>query len=360
VRQIAVALGPRSYTITVGAGALRRLGETVRWLDRPRVAVVSSPRVWRAHGAALGAAVGPRAFTRVLVPDGEKAKTLRTVEKVHDALLDAGFGRDGLVVAFGGGVIGDMAGFAAATYMRGIDYVQAPTTLLAMVDSAIGGKVGVNHPRAKNLLGAFHQPRGVVSDVALLATLPARQVQAGAYEMLKAGLIADRALFESLEAAPPRLAGWDPAAMLAAVGAACHVKAVIVGDDEREGGRRRLLNLGHTAGHAFEAATRYRRLTHGEAVGWGLLVAAWIAEARGRLSAGDHERIRRAVDRLGPRPEISDLGLGAVLEALGRDKKARAGRVPFILPTGIGRVEVDDAVPPAVLKAALRAVAGLR
>jgi 3-dehydroquinate synthase len=303
--------------------------------------VVSSPRVWRHQGAALARVLGPD-VPHVLVPDAEARKSGRTLDRVHDAFLEAGLARDGLVLAFGGGVIGDLAGFAAATYMRGVDWVGVPTTLLSMVDSSIGGKVGINHPRAKNLIGAFHQPRAVVADLRVLATLPAREARSGAYEILKCGVVADRA--------PESLATWP--GLEAAVAAACGIKASIVARDEREGGLRRVLNFGHTVGHALETVTGYRRLTHGEAVGWGMIAATWIAAGRGLLPDAERDEILAGVESLGRRPPVADLAEDAILTALARDKKARAGQVPFVLPTAIGSVVIEP-VAPDEIRAAL-------
>jgi 3-dehydroquinate synthase len=294
------------------------------------------------------------------VPDGERYKSRRTLEAVYDAFLDAGLGRDGLVVALGGGVVGDLAGFAAASWMRGVDWVVVPTTLLAMVDSSIGGKVGVNHARAKNMIGAFHQPRAVVIDPELLATLPPRELRSGAYEVLKCGVLGDAALFARLRGAPEGLAGWDEAALDDAIATACRIKADVVSRDEREGHLRHVLNLGHTIGHALEAVTGYRRFTHGEAVGWGLIGACWIACRRGMLAEPAFQAIAEAVDRIGPRPRLSDLDQERILEAISHDKKARAGRVPFVLPTAIGRVVVRDDVTRAEIQAALRALSERR
>jgi 3-dehydroquinate synthase len=254
----------------------------------------------------------------------------------------------------GGGVVGDAAGFAAAVYMRGIDYIQVPTTLLAMVDSSIGGKTAINHDSAKNLIGAFHQPRAVLIDPELLATLPKRELQSGAYEILKCAVLLDPKLFRLFESG--QLADWSRSDLTRAIACACRIKARIVSSDEREGGRRRLLNLGHTIGHALEAVTGYRRFSHGEAVGWGLIGAAAIARARGLLEARAFDRITSAVDRLGPRPPMADLRDAAVLAALAHDKKARAGRVPFLLPHAVGRVRVHGDVTRAEIVSALRAL----
>ena len=356
--EIPIDLGERSYPITIGHGLLGSLHDLLRPLKGRRIALVSSRKVWGLHGRRLEASVkrlGP--VSRVLVPDGEKNKSLTTLAAVHDGLAAAGMGRDGLVVAFGGGMVGDLAGFAAATYMRGVMWVQVPTTLLAMVDSSVGGKVGVNHARAKNLIGAFHQPKAVVSDPALLETLPLRQLRSGAYEVLKCGVIADRTLFDGLRAAPPGLTGWRGIDVENAVASACRIKADIVEKDEREDGLRRVLNLGHTLGHALEAATGYRRFTHGEAVGWGMVGEAWIAKERGLLSEPDCDGIASAVDHLGPRPRVSDLSPAKVLAALRQDKKARNGKVACVLPTEIGGVTIEPDVRPAEIRRALKVMA---
>jgi 3-dehydroquinate synthase len=356
--EIPIELGERRYSVSIGHGLLALLPDLLgRFADRPSV-VVSNHRVWSLHGARLERGLrrlGP--LKRVLIPDGEVHKSRATLERLHDAFLAAGLGRDALVVAFGGGVVGDVAGFAAASYMRGLDWVQVPTTLLAMVDGSIGGKVGINHPKAKNLIGAFHQPRAVVSDPSLLETLPPREVRSGAYEILKAGLIADRALVKALARAPAGLAGWDRIDLENAVASACRVKAEVVERDEREAGLRRVLNLGHTLGHALEAVTRFKRFTHGEAVGWGLIGAAWIARRRELLAESSFDAIAATVDRLGPRPRVSDLPAAQILQAVARDKKARRGRVAFVLPVALGRVVIRADVQPAEIRRALLVMA---
>ncbi len=356
--EIPVELGARRYLISVGEGLGRRLAEPLADLRGRPVALVASRRVFALHGKpvqrALGA-LGP--VNVVLAPDGERYKGQATLQGFYDAFLDAKLGRDGLVVAFGGGVVGDVAGYAAATYMRGVDWVGVPTTLLSMVDSSVGGKVGINHPRGKNLIGAFHQPRAVVIDPAFLATLPPRELRSGAYEVLKCGILGDPALFERMRRAPAGLRGRTGTDVESAIAAACRLKADVVTKDEREGGLRRVLNLGHTIGHALEAVTRYRRFTHGEAVGWGLVAVCVLARRRGLLDAVACDAILAAVDRIGPRPRVSDLPSREILAALARDKKARAGRVPFILPTGIGRVAVHDDVAADEIRQALKAMA---
>jgi 3-dehydroquinate synthase len=356
--EIPVELGQRRYAVAVGEGLSRRLPDLLAGLPAERIAVVAGRRVLALHGRAVLRSLRRLGPVHVVpVPDGERHKNRRTLEAVYDAFLEARLGRDGLVVAFGGGVVGDLAGYAAATWMRGVDWVGVPTTLLSMVDSSIGGKVGINHAKGKNLIGAFHQPRAVVVDPAFLSTLPARELRSGAYEILKCGILGDPALFDSIRGASPGLQGWGGAAVESAIAAACRIKARVVASDEREGGLRRVLNLGHTIGHALEATTLYRRFTHGEAVGWGLVGATAIARRRGRLPEAAAEAIASAVDHLGPRPPVSDLRPSAILEALGRDKKARGGRVPFVLPVAIGRVEVADDVGRPEILSALREMA---
>jgi 3-dehydroquinate synthase len=356
--EIPVELGAHRYPILVGRGLAPVLPDLFDWLRDRRMVVVSSPRVWTRHGDRLGWA--RRAATRaepILVPDGERHKTRATLAAIHDRFVDAGLRRDGVVIAVGGGVIGDVAGFAAATYMRGVSWVVVPTTLLSMVDSAIGGKVGINHPKAKNMIGAIHQPRAVVSDPAFLDTLPLREVRGGAYEILKCGILGDRSLFRAMQEAPAGLLGWRSTEVGSAIASASRIKAEIVAKDEHEEGLRRVLNLGHTLGHALEAVTHYRRFTHGEAVGWGLLGAAAIARGRGLLKDTAFEAVVSAVEHIGPRPLLSDLSSAEILDAVSRDKKARAGKVPFILPFGIGRVVIRDDVTTAEVRRALRAMA---
>jgi 3-dehydroquinate synthase len=356
--EIPVELGERRYVISVGHGLASLLPELLQAVRGRRTVAVASSTVWRRHRRLLERplrALGP--LHLCLVPDGERFKTRRTLDAVYDEFLRARLGRDGLVVALGGGVVGDLAGFAAATWMRGVDWVGVPTTLLAMVDSSIGGKVGINHAQAKNMVGAFHQPRAVVIDPGFLTTLPPRELRSGVYEILKCAILGDRALFDSLQRAPHGLVGWPRPELDNAIATACRIKAEVVERDEREGDLRYVLNLGHTLGHALEAVTRYRRYTHGEAVGWGLIAAAWIARWRGLLDEATFDAIGSAVDRLGPRPRISDLEPAELIEAVSHDKKARAGRVPFVLPTRIGHVAVYHDVKPPEIRRALRVLA---
>jgi 3-dehydroquinate synthase len=355
--EIPVDLGDERYPIAIGHGLVASLPALLAPMAGRHFVIVSDRRVFSLHGSRVEKPLRKLGHvSRVLIPGGERHKTRETLAAVHDAFVDAGLQRDGVVVAFGGGVVGDLAGFAAATYMRGVIWVQVPTTLLAMVDSSVGGKVGVNHPRAKNLLGAFHQPRAVVTDPSFLETLPPRERQSGAYELLKCGIIGDRALFQSMRRAPAGLQGWGRAELENAVASACRIKVEIVEKDAREDGLRRVLNLGHTLGHALEAVSGYRRFTHGEAVGWGLMGEAWIAERRGLLSASSFAAITAAVEALGPRPPVADLDPARILDAITHDKKGRQGRVPFVLPTAIGRVVIRGDVQQQEIRQALRAL----
>jgi 3-dehydroquinate synthase len=361
VIEVPVPLGERSYTISVGHGALARAGAVLPASKSRRVMVVSNARVWSLHGAQVEASLRPLGrLSRVLIADGERHKSWGTLRQLCDAFVGAGLGRDGVVVAVGGGVIGDVTGLAAAVYMRGIAWIQVPTTLLAMVDSSVGGKVAINHEQAKNLVGAFHQPRAVISDPRLLRTLPPREAQSGAYEILKCAVLADKALFRALCERVGPLQRWAEADLDHAIAAACRIKARIVAKDEREGGLRRVLNLGHTLGHALEAATRYARFTHGEAVGFGLIGASDIARRRGLLGEPTFQAIASAVDRLGPRPTLAGIEPRRILAALAHDKKAKDGRVPFILPRAVGRVTIRSDVTRAEVRAALRALARYR
>jgi 3-dehydroquinate synthase len=287
------------------------------------------------------------------VADGERFKQLSTVVRIYDALLSANADRGSTLVTFGGGVIGDMAGFAAATYLRGIPLVHVPTTLLAQVDSAIGGKVGVNHPLGKNLIGAFYQPHAVLVDPAVLATLPRREFRAGLYEVIKYGVTSSPGLFDRVARERKAIFARDPDVLAAVIGESCRIKASLVSADERETGPRRTLNFGHTAGHAIEVVTKYRRYRHGEAVAYGMLVAAQLAVNRGALAERDQKAIAELIASLGPLPAIADVSTGQILEAMRHDKKIVAGRLHFILPTAIGATSVVDDVSERELTDAL-------
>lgn len=352
--RVDVAAGPAGSTILVGEGVADRIGAL---LDEHRLGrrrfVVSSPIVWRFHGAQISRALG---VDPILIPDGERYKTLSTVARLYDALVRAGADRGSVLVAVGGGVVGDTAGFAAATFLRGIPLVHMPTTLLAQVDSAIGGKVGVNHPLGKNLIGAFHQPRLVAIDPLLLRTLPRREFRSGLYEVVKYGMIASRELFDLVARSTRELFARDPSVLAPAIVESCRIKARVVSRDERESGLRRILNYGHTVGHALEAVTRYRRFRHGEAIAIGMACEARVAMHMGLADSGLVEQQERLLARLGLPTAVRGVRTNAVLAAMRTDKKRRAGHVRMILPTQIGRAQIVDEVDPPALRAALSEV----
>ncbi len=355
--RISVRTSSAEYAVTIGGGISARLVGILDDVRFPaRRFIVSSTTVWRLHGDRFQSLT---AEEPILIPDGERFKTLSTVARIYDALVRAQADRGAGVVAIGGGVVGDVAGFAAATFLRGLPVAQVPTTLLAQVDSAIGGKTGVNHPAGKNLIGAFHQPAAVIVDPEVLGTLPRREFRAGLYEVVKCGVIASRLLFERVASGLPALFARDTAVLLPTIAECCQIKATVVGEDERESGRRRILNFGHTAGHALEAVTKYRRFRHGEAVGYGMLVAAELACVRGSLSAADRDGLRALIVAMGPLPPVADLDATEVVEAVARDKKVIDGKLHYVLPVAIGETVIADDVTGAELEQALRAV-GLR
>ncbi len=353
--RIDVPTPSRSYSITISDGALDRVGRTLDDLRAPeRRFIVSSPLVWRLHGPQL--ARGINAGEPILVPDGERFKLLPTVARIYDALVRAHAERASTLVTFGGGVIGDMAGFAAATYLRGIALVHVPTTLLGQVDSAIGGKVGVNHPLGKNLIGAFYQPHAVIVDPLVLGTLPRREFRAGLYEVIKYGMTSSATLFDRVARERQAIFSRAPETLTPIIAEACRIKAEVVSADEREAGLRRILNFGHTAGHALEAVTKYRRYRHGEAVGYGMLVAADLARARGALAESDRQALADLIASLGPLPPIADLSTAPIIEAMQHDKKMVGGRLHFVLPTAIGATTIVDDVTEKEIRSALKRV----
>jgi 3-dehydroquinate synthase len=344
----------RGYVITLGEGVLDRLPRLLDEAGAPaRRFVVSSPSIWRLHGRRLAGAVSTEP---ILVSDGERFKQLQTVSRVYDGLIESNADRTSTLITFGGGVIGDMAGFAAATYLRGIALVHVPTTLLAQVDSAIGGKVGVNHPMGKNMIGAFYQPHAVVIDPTVLSTLPRREFRAGLYEVVKYGMTSSPTLFERLTRDSSAVFARDPAVLAAVIGESCRIKASIVSVDEREAGPRRILNFGHTAGHALESVTGYRRFRHGEAVAHGMLVAAELGVHRGVLAAQDRKALGDLITSLGPLPPIGDVSAKQMIDAMRHDKKVVEGRLHYVLPTAIGATTIVNDVTEKELKAAMTRV----
>lgn len=343
--------GGRSYLIHIEAESLERLGEFVRAWCGPKglkAGVVTTETVAGLYLPVAGRSLGQAGYevTTVVIPDGEDQKNLATYGKILTRFIEARFERSSVIVPLGGGVVGDMAGFAAATLLRGVSFVQAPTTIVAQVDSSIGGKVAVDHPLGKNLIGSFHQPRGVLIDTRLLRTLPRREVVSGMGEAVKHAMIRDRDFFGFLEEyldiimsfeAPDeimeRFIAWN-----------CRIKAAVVAEDEFETGVRAILNYGHTVGHALETATGYTRFSHGEAVALGMIAAASIAHRKGLLTESDRDRQNRLLSRIGLNRGLSGITPETMLEAMRRDKKVSGGRIRFVLPDRIGSVRVHDDV----------------
>jgi 3-dehydroquinate synthase len=357
---IRVGLGPRSYDIVIGPGALAEAGDRIAALGRgKRVIVIADARVAALHGAALDAALAKAgiAVETLTVPPGEATKSMTVLAGLLDRILGLGIERGTLLVALGGGVVGDLAGFAAAVALRGLDFVQIPTTLLAQVDSSVGGKTGVNSQHGKNLIGAFHQPLLVLADTALLATLPARELRAGYAEVVKYGALGDAGFFDWLESHGPKLLAGDGAATIQAVKRSCEMKAEIVGQDEREAAQRALLNLGHTFGHALEAETGYGdALLHGEAVAIGMVMAFDLSVRLGLCPAADRDRLVRHLEAVGlpTQPDRSrSWSVDALLHHMTRDKKVKDGRLTFILVRGIGQAFVTNEVPAEPVAAVL-------
>lgn len=358
VASVPVALAERSYAIELGHDWLETIGARVgSLLGAERVAVVSVAPVARRYAPRLVrglARAGVRAG-RIVVPDGDASKNLRELGRLYERFLDQGLDRHAAVVALGGGVVGDLAGFAAATYLRGIPFVQVPTTVLSMVDASIGGKTGVNLARGKNLVGAFHQPRGVFIDTATLSSLPRRERAAGVAELVKAAAIWDVELFEWLERHVEAFLDLEPGILLHGLERACAIKAEVVARDEREGGLRRLLNFGHTLGHAIEKQARYRGILHGEAVSIGMVFAAERSEALGFSPAGTADRLASLLERAGLPTLPPDRPRKTHLAAIGVDKKREGAGIHFVVLKGIGRAGTVSLRPDEILPAGWRA-----
>jgi 3-dehydroquinate synthase len=360
MRTLAVRLRPRSYQVHISNGLLDDFGQRARAAlgkSARQAVVVSNATVDSLYGDRVVTSLAAGGFKcqRFSIGDGERFKSLRTAESLFAFLIEQRVERGDVIVALGGGVVGDLAGFVAATYLRGIPLIQVPTTLLAQIDSSVGGKTAVNHALGKNLIGAFYQPSLVVIDPDVLHTLPARQMQAGLYEAIKYGVISDRRLFDRVALNIEKLKNLDPSELEHLIARCCAIKAGVVQTDERESGRRRILNFGHTVGHAIEAITQYRRFLHGEAVGLGMCVASRIAERLELLQSVDREAIESAIYSVGRLPRANTLALDDIIEAMNHDKKVEAGRTAFVLPVEIGKVVIRSDVPPGVIKAALKA-----
>ena len=352
--RVVVALGERSYAIEIGAGLLDD-GRLIASAVGRQAMIVTNETVAPLYLDRVQRALVGRAVDVCVLPDGEAYKTLATYESVIDALLSKRHGRATTIVALGGGVVGDIAGFVAATYQRGVAFVQVPTTLLAQVDSSVGGKTAVNHPLGKNMIGAFHQPKCVIADTSVLATLPDREYRAGLAEVVKYGVIRDRAFFDWLLSAKDALRARDPLALRRVIERCCAIKAEVVGNDEREEGERAILNYGHTFGHAIETLTRYEIL-HGEAVAIGMVMAADLAQRAGMLARDEAMRIREAISAFDlPVAPPGNVSAAEMIGSMTQDKKVRDGKIRFVLPRAIGRVEVTDRIDSNCVEATLHA-----
>ncbi|MBH8554846.1 3-dehydroquinate synthase [Nostocaceae cyanobacterium CENA357] len=357
---INVNLPQQSYEIAIAPGSLEQLSQQMTGLNLgKKVLVVSNPTIFKHYGERAIASLTSAGFEVVsyCLPAGERYKTLNSIQKIYDIALENRLERSSTMVALGGGVIGDMTGFAAATWLRGINVVQVPTTLLAMVDSAIGGKTGVNHPHGKNLIGAFHQPRKVIIDPEVLKTLPMREFRAGMAEVIKYGIIWDAELFAQLEASKNlnQLRYVKPEVIDVILTRSCQAKADVVSKDEKEGGLRAILNYGHTIGHAVESLTGYRLVNHGEAVAIGMVAAGKIAVALGLWQQEDTKRQNALIEKAGLPTRLPEgIDIEGIIAALQLDKKVKAGKVRFILPTQIGVVKITDDVPSETIRQVLQ------
>ncbi len=354
---ISVNLGPRSYTIVVECGALATVGARLRELGvGSRAALVSDAAILSRYGQTVVPSLEAAGFTvtTVEVPEGEAAKTLAVAEQCWDELLAAGLDRTSTVLALGGGAVGDVSGFVAATYMRGVNFVQVPTTVLAQVDASIGGKTAIDHPKAKNLIGAFHQPRLVLVDPAVVRTLPEREFRSGLAEIVKHGIVLDADYFADVESSAGALLARELPVLERIIGGSCRLKASVVERDERESELRHVLNYGHTIGHALEAVTGYARFAHGEAVALGIVAEARLAHRLGLASDETVARQERLLAAVGLPVTTTSIDANAVLDAIGRDKKARDGRVPFVLAPGIGAFRLVYDIPREEICAVVR------
>ncbi|TMB73106.1 MAG: 3-dehydroquinate synthase [Deltaproteobacteria bacterium] len=355
MQTLTVNLGDRSYPIHVGEGILPRAGEFLSQAGlRGKVAIVTNPTVAQLYLDAVHEALTDAGFEMIpiLIPEGEEHKNLKTLASIYDRLITERLERNSCVMALGGGVVGDVAGFIAATYLRGIPYIQVPTTLLAQVDSSVGGKTGVNHQNGKNLIGAFHQPRSVLIDVTVLQSLPPRELVAGLAEVIKYGVIEHPALFTLLEEKIDKVIGLDRELLVQIIATSCRIKARVVEKDEREDDYRAVLNFGHTIGHALEAVTDYRKYLHGEAVGIGMAQATAISVHQGFCDQRSLERIRKLIRKAGLPADIPpDVSRQSLIQSMEVDKKSAEGRIKFVMCAGIGRTCFHSLAPGEILAA---------
>ncbi len=358
MKKIQVQTEQAMYPIWVGQDLLSKTAELLHGEGlRPTPVVVTNPTVWRLHGRTLQRALKPvfGRFPIITIGDGERYKNRRTLQQIHDGLFHAHADRHSWVLSFGGGVVGDIAGFAAATFMRGIAIAHVPTTLLAQVDSAIGGKVGIDVPQGKNLIGAFHQPRAVLSDPSVLKTLSGRELAAGLYEVVKYGAIRSASLLSYVEKNIEDILRRDGTTLEHVVAECSRIKARVVGRDEKEGGLRVILNFGHTVGHALEAATGYRRFRHGEAVAWGMMAVLGLGAGIGLAGEEECARINRLIHNIEALPGLGGIEWESVWNALGRDKKFRGGKIRLVFLRRIGETEIREDIDAALLRNYLKA-----
>ncbi len=354
MQTIRVKTSSAKYDVVTGSGLVetlaRRIERVAGRLPR-RVFVLTSAPIWGLWGQRVQKSFSEPPIVMFL-PPGEEHKTMKSVEGLLRQMVEAGGDRGSLLICLGGGIVGDVGGFVASIFMRGIPYIQVPTTFLAQVDSSVGGKTGVNLPEGKNLVGSFHHPLAVFADIDVLETLPDRELRAGLMESVKAGIIRDRALVRFMEDHADKVLGRDPKSLEKVIAASIRMKADVVNSDERESGLRMILNFGHTVGHALEQATSYKTLLHGEAVGWGMVAALYLARERGTISGAQFSRLERLIHLYGPLPALK-LKAGKVVAATGGDKKNVGGVRRFVLPLGIGDAGVVEDVTAAELEAAV-------
>jgi 3-dehydroquinate synthase len=358
VRKIPVTTKFGQYTVSVGSGILDSLSKRMPALDskqRKLIFLLTSPEIWALWGQRVQASLAPHQPIVLFLPAGERHKRMSQVERLTTEMTKAGGDRSSLLIAFGGGVTGDVGGFVSAIYMRGIDYIQVPTTLLSQVDSSVGGKTGVNLQTGKNLVGSFYPPQAVIADIELLRTLPQRELRAGIYESIKAGLIRDAALFRFIEGHRELIDKGDPASIEKMVAASIRIKAEVVTLDERELGVRMFLNFGHTLGHAIEATSGYRALLHGEAIAWGMMAALDISRRRNMVTEAAARRIEALILSFQP-PPLPSVSAKRLLQAASGDKKNRAGVRRFVLLQGLGDAVVAEDVSDAEVLAAIAAI----
>jgi 3-dehydroquinate synthase len=355
MKKISVRAANGKYDVLCGRGVLRELPRVASRIRQDgAVFVISSPRVWRHWGARVERLLGSARRATILIDDAETAKNLSIVERACRDLVRAGADRRALIVAVGGGVVGDVAGFVAASYARGIALIHVPTTVVAQVDSALGGKTGVNLPEGKNLVGSFYPPKGVVADPGFLSSLPPRDFRSGIYEIIKYGVIGDAKLFQFLEEKLEKVLRRERAALAFVIERSIAQKARVVSEDEHESGLREILNFGHTFAHALESVTRYRTYLHGEAVGWGMIAAARLAVEKEMLQPREEERIAKVIARVGPLPAWPSIPAAQLIAAMQADKKTRAGRLRFVLPERVGTVQCGIEAEEEMLVRVLR------